>query len=360
MKKLIFILLGILVIPNIGKAQNNRVAEAGFYAYYTCYGQSDDITGPYADIAVKIGSIGEVVFNRESSYLPFFETKGERYYFDEIIKRNGDGTDKKPDADNKYSYVRIIKNTAGEIVIHWRYMPDIHNVGFSGVVHEYFFIYPDGRVKREIKEGKDNLVDYNDPLNKTIQELQLNQSGIKEISLKKASLSKADLSSGKVNPIKQYSAMQPAFWFKFDEGVKPRKYNEKDSTFDAVSGNPSVVKGNITLYKAGVSGTALAFDGYDSKVVIRHDQIPEMAKGFTIDAWLAVGAYPWNWAPIFDLVSGNLFYFGINDIGQLGFKYTQDGDTINIVSDEEIPLNKWTHVAVTVNPAGNKTSIFIN
>jgi hypothetical protein len=360
MKKIIFILLGILIIPNIGKAQNDRVADAGFYAYYTCYGQSDDITGPYADIAVKIGSVGEVVFNRESSYLPFFETKGERYYFDEIIKRNGDGTDKKPDADNKYSYVRIIKNTAGEIVIHWRYMPDIHNVGFSGVVHEYFFIYPDGRVKREIKEGKDNLVDYNDPLNKTIQELQLNQSGIKEISLKKASLSKAYVPSGKVNPIIQYSATQPAFWFKFDEGVKSRKYNEKDSTYDAISGSPSAIKGNISLYKSGVSGTALAFDGYDSKVVIPHDQIPEMAKGFTIDAWVAVGAYPWNWAPIFDLVSNSLFYFGINDIGQLGFKYSEDRDTIKIISDEEIPLNKWTHVAVTVNPAGNRTSIFIN
>jgi hypothetical protein len=94
-----------------------------------------------------------VVFNRKSSYLPFFETKGERYYFDEIIKRNGDGTDKKPDADNKYSYVRIIKNTAEEILIHWRYMPDIHNDGFTGVVHEYFHFYLDSRVKREIKEG---------------------------------------------------------------------------------------------------------------------------------------------------------------------------------------------------------------
>ena len=45
MKVIIFILLGILIIPNIVKAQNDRVADAGFYAYYTCYGQSDDITG---------------------------------------------------------------------------------------------------------------------------------------------------------------------------------------------------------------------------------------------------------------------------------------------------------------------------
>lgn len=360
MKKLIFILFGILSILNIGKAQNDRVTDTGFYAYYTCYGQVDDITGPYADIAIKIGTIGEVVFNRESSYLPFFETKGKRYYFDEIIKRNGDGTDKKPDADNKYSYVRIIKNSPEEIKVHWRYMPDIHNVGFTGVVHEYFHFYPDGRVRREIKEGKDNLVDFSDSLNQTIQELKLNQKGINEVSLKKASLSKADLPPVKGNPIKQYSAIHPALWLKFDEGVALRKYNVKDSTFDAVSGSQLAVKGNITLFKSGVSGSALAFDGYDSKVVIPYDQIPDMTNGFTIDAWVAIGAYPWNWAPIIDLVSNVRLYFGINDIGQLGFIYSPGRDTLKIVSDEEIPLNKWTHVAFTVNPSINKAAIFIN
>ena len=360
MRKLISILLGILIIPGIGKAQNDRIDKTVFYAYYTCYGKSDDITGPYADIAVKIGSIGEVIFNRGSSYLPFYIINSKRYYFDEIIKRKGDGPDIKPDADNKYSYVRIIKNTPEEILIHWRYMPDFHYVGFSGVVHEYFHFYPDGRVKREIKEGKDNLVDYNDPLNLTIQELKLNQKGINEVSLNKASLSKADLPSVKGNPIKQYSAVQPAFWLKFNEGVTLRKYNVKDSTFDAVSGSPSAVKGNITLYKAGVSGSALAFDGYDSKVVIRQDQKPEMTKGFTIDAWLAIGAYPWNWAPVIDMSSGNQFYFGINDIGQLGFKYASGLDSLKIVSDEEITLSKWTHVAVTLDPAKNKAAIFIN
>jgi hypothetical protein len=355
-----FILLVLFIISNIANAQNDRLDEAGFYAFYTCYGQRDDITGPYADIAIKIGTIGEVVFNRESSYLPFFQTKGKRYYFDEIIKRIGDGTDIRPDADNKYSYVRIIKNSPEEILIHWRYMPDIHNVEFGGVVHEYFYFYPDGSVKREIKEGKDNLVDFSDPRNKTIQELQLIPSGIKEITLKKASLSRPDVPSGKANIIKQNSAFKPAFWLKFDEGVKSRKYNEKDLTYDAVSGNPSIVKGNITLYKSGISGTALAFDGYDSKVVIPYDQLPYMANGFTIDAWVAIGAYPWNWAPIIDLISDDKLYFGINDIGQLGFTYSRRRDTLKIVSDEEIPINKWTHVAVTVNPSINKVAIFIN
>jgi len=348
---LLLILFSVSILPQ---------KDSGFYSYYTSYDKSDNITGPYADIVVKLGTFGEVVFSRESSYLPFFNAKEKKIYFDEIIKRNGDGTDIKPDVDDKYSYLRIIKNSPEEVLIHWRYMPDFHNVSFSGVVHEYFYFYPNGKVRREIKKGRDNLVDYNDPHNKSIQELQLTQNGIEVLSFEAATLSRSDIPSLGGNPVELYSATEPDFWLKFDEGIKSRKYSIKDSTYDAISGNASHVKGNITLYKKGVSGTALAFDGYYSNVVIPQDQRPEMENGFTIDAWVAPGAYPWNWAPIVDLVSSVQLYFGINDIGQLGFKYVLGPDTLYIISDEELPLNKWSQVAVTVDPAKDKAAIFIN
>jgi hypothetical protein len=337
-----------------------NLAVENFYAYYAAYSGSDDITGPYADIVVQLGENEQVIFNRESSYLPFFKTNEKKIYFNEAIKRSGEGTGKRPDADNKYSYVRIIKNSPEEILVHWRYIPDFHNLGFSGVVHEYFYFYPDGKVRREIREGKDNLIDYNDPQNKTVQELKLSQNGIKQLFFKAASLSKADIPKVDGNPVKSYSEKKPDFWLKFDEGINSRSYNQKDSTFDYISGKSSTVQGNITLYKKGVSGTALAFDGYYSKVVIPQGQLPEMEDGFTIDAWVALGAYPWRWAPIVDIVSSVQLYFGINDIGQLGFKYIQGPDTLTLDSDEELPLNKWSNVAVSIYPSYRKASIFIN
>src|SRR5690606_20070468 len=97
-----------------------------------------------------------------------------------------------------------------------------------------------------------------------------------------------------------------------------------------------------------------------SKVVIPQDQIPEMKKGFTIDAWVTIGAYPWDWAPIIDLSSNNQLFFGINDIGQLGFKYALGPDSLMVVSDEEIDLHRWTHVAVTIDPTNKQAVLFIN
>jgi len=54
------------------------------------------------------------------------------------------------------------------------------------VVHEYFIITPDGRVRREVRTGTERLDDFNDPANVTVQELLLSSEGIVERSLTRA------------------------------------------------------------------------------------------------------------------------------------------------------------------------------
>lgn len=337
------------------------LAREGFFAYYTTYGSREDITGPYADIVVNLGQNGQIIFDGESSYLPFFTSGNNKWYFEEIVERNGDGTEERPDKDNRYSYVRIIKNEPQEILIHWRYIPDFHNLNFSGVVHEYFYIHPDGRVSREIRKGDDDLVVFNDPLNRTIQKLQVTKKGIQQLSLQPACPSRSALPAIKGNPvITCESAARPALWMKFDEGLTTRSYTRKDSVYETFSGAPSIVKGDITLFKAGVSGSALAFDGYHSKVVIPREQMPKLEDGFTLETWLALDAYPWNWAAILDMHSAADLWFGVNDIGQPGFKYALGPDTLFLVSDDEIPLYQWTHVAVTVDMNSREATLFIN
>ena len=356
MKKILLIVSILCLVGSSIIAQKND----DFFAYYTSYGQTGDITGEYSDVIVKIKNFGEIVFSRSSGFLPFFNTGEKSFSFDEIIKRIGDGDDKCPDKDNKYSYVRIIKKSSDEILVHWRYMPDYRYLEPDGVVHEYFYLYPDGRVRREIKEGKSNLVDYRDPRNKSVQELQLTAGGIKQISYKTASKSQSDLPRVKGNEVKQVEGIAPAFWLKFDGGLKTRKYSEKDFTVETISGKSCKIDGNISLYKSGVSGTALAFDGYKSNVVVPQNLEPEMNAGFTISAWLVVGAYPWSWSPIIDLAGNEQLYFGINDIGQLGFRYVLGPDTLHFTTAKEIPLNKWTQVAVSVSPQDKKVTLFID
>jgi hypothetical protein len=112
--------------------------------------------------------------------------------FDEVVPRSGDGTTRRPDKNNIYSYVRIINLSPDEIKIHWRYMSDLKKVGFDGVVHEYYAINPDGKVHREIREGEANLFDFKDPQNKTVQDLQLTDSGIIVLSTIDATPSKSE------------------------------------------------------------------------------------------------------------------------------------------------------------------------
>jgi len=64
------------------------------------------------------------------------------------------------------------------------------------------------------------------------------------------------------------------------------------------------VAGNKTLWKKGVSGTALAFDGYFSKVTLPRDKAPAVKNELTLEAWVVLGAYPWNDAGIVHQSSG--------------------------------------------------------
>lgn len=109
-------------------------------------------------------------------------------------------------------------------------------------------------------------------------------------------------------------------------------------------------------------------DGYTSHITRSPDQVPELGQAFTIEAWVAPGAYPWNWAPIVaqeNTVSTNSnldeitwpedilanspkegFFFGISPQGNLGFHIGTDKWNI-CRSESKVPLREWSHVAVT-------------
>jgi len=153
-----------------------------FAAYYTSYGQPDEITGPFADVVVRFPDGKKLVFSRESSYLPLLEYGDERWFFEEIIPRSGDGDAVQPDRHNKYSYVRIIESKEEEVLIHWRYVSDFAQPGFAGIVHEYYVVSPDGLVSRTIQPGQEKLPDFTDPGNTYTEKLKLKHNGIRQLS----------------------------------------------------------------------------------------------------------------------------------------------------------------------------------
>ncbi len=358
---LVCVIFIFLMIVFIQCDQTTPIGKTGFYAYYTKMDPKNTITGPFPDVIVNIDEKKQVVFSGQTSYLPYLATKNGEYPFDELIKRSGDGSAERPDKNNIYSYVRIIHQNQDEILIHWRYMSDMAYVDFDGVVHEYFYFTPDGRVKREVRKGEKNLIDFRDPRNKIVEETTLSETGIRTESIRNASPSKKNVPATKGNPVRQSHAIKPTLIWRFDEGLKERGYDEKDFTFQTRTMVPCKIFGNIALWKAGISGTALAFDGYKSRVSMSNGVFPREIDSWAFEGWVALGAYTWKWGAVIDLTKDNEgLSIGITDVGEIGLTYKSGETDIRIVSNEQIPLYEWTHFGVVYNKNENTVRILIN
>ena len=99
------------------------------------------------------------------------------------------------------------------------------------------------------------------------------------------------------------------------------------STKEAITGTNFRVNG-LAKYVPGVSGSAMKFDGFSSYVQgvpgVRGDEEEEgleVPREISIEAWISLGAYPWNWAPILTVGKYKItgFYFGVDSRGRLGF-----------------------------------------
>ena len=137
----------------------------------------------------------------------------------------------------------------------------------------------------------------------------------------------------------------------------------RQSTREQVSGDPYEIMG-LGKYVPGVKGSAFKFDGFSSYIEGAPDfEIEDEEIVFpdeiTVESWVALGAYPWNWAPIITIgkykVTG--FYFGVDSRGRIGF-HMSDATSVwhecNSKIDAEtglgMDLGRWHHVVATYGP----------
>ena len=328
----------------------------------------DAITGKVADIIVHIDDNRRLVFGRETSYCPWLQTPNGRFPFKQLVEC-------KPDPMCLASYVRIIKNEPDEVLIHWCHVPDPESIVIAEKIHEFITVTPRGRVSRRVQVGTPRLEDFQNPANVTVQELQLTKTGIKELSLAQPERSARPGRAVAGNAVRKKIPGSPGAWLKFDEGLRKRAKSEKHITRESVSDTACNITGNTTLWKPGVSGTALAYDGYFSKVTLPRDKAPRITDELTLEAWVVLGAYPWNDAGIVHQSAGEAitpeaykhgyqdpyvyrpwkmrgYMLGIDPYGRPVFKAngTQAGG--GEVQHEElvdarrvIPTYRWVHLA---------------
>lgn len=173
------------------------------------------------------------------------------------------------------------------------------------------------------------------------------------------------------------------FWWRFDDGRPVHQLPPTDDEAQAWQVKEEVLGGDYTIhglakYVPGVKGTAIKFDGFSSyiegyphlKKTDREDDEPglEMPRAISIEAWVAIGAYPWNWAPILTIgkykVTG--FYFGVDSRGRVGFHISdatsvwhECNSRLNPKTKLGMELNKWYHVVATYDPQEGM-AIYVN
>jgi len=150
-------------------------------------------------------------------------------------------------------------------------------------------------------------------------------------------------------------AGSPDAWLRFNEG-------SGDATVEQIGGISCAIGGHKSLWKAGILGSCLQFDGYESVVTLPQAHTPSVSGGLTVEAWVAVGANPWNWAPIVHQSSweSSGWYLGINKSGRLGFMVSAGGGWQSLVSSASLERYRWTHVAGTYSPSSGQIKLYID
>jgi len=343
-----------------------HLSAAEFGAYYTRLPiENDDPihkVGNYPDIVVRLDGDRQFVFSRDSSFLPCLLVGNKRTYVEELVPRKGDGTETRPDRINKYSYVRLIENTPEKVVVHWRYLADFSNVEWDGVVDEYYTIEPQGNVERVVREGTPRREDWDDAATRHVQTFQLTASGIESVQDTPPAKTGAKGRAIQGARVRKSMIGTPVAAFRFDEGLQPND----NRTTESVSGFADCrVGGHQTVWRKGVSGSSLLFDGYYSGVTLPKEQAPVVEDQITVEAWVALGAYPFNWAPIVHQSTweDRGYYLGVDSYGHLGFMANIGGTWQKIQAstglfETDIELFRWTHVAASYD--GRHMRLYLN
>jgi hypothetical protein len=140
-------------------------------------------------------------------------------------------------------------------------------------------------------------------------------------------------------------ASKPVAEWSFDE-------TEGAVAHDSAGGIDDTITGNFRRVN-GVIGHGLRFDGTSTVVTRDRKTAPHLTAGVTIDAWVAIDAYPWNWVPVVDHRSEEQagYWFGIDSFGHIGMNVAVNGQWWTLFSKAQVPLKKWSHVAGSYDPA---------
>jgi hypothetical protein len=337
--------------------------DTGLSAYHTRTNpEGVGHIGKFEDLIVTLGKTNRLEFTRANGYQPQWRTASETHQVENLIPNTTE------DPNCYFNHVRLLENGPERIVVQWRRFKDPERVakaneamdpldphGITGVVQELLTIHPDGTVDREVRDAANTRYqDWIDPRLATKQRLKLTDAGIELGPVtpgQKPPLFPRAAVAG--NPVKADLGIPAALYrWNFDDGMKPHQ----DRINESVSGTACEITGLMTQFKKGVSGTALALDGYYASVTAEAKSGSHQA--LTATAWVALDAYPYNNAPLVHQSLGfgaEGWYLGLDAYGHP--LVTVAGQTVK-ASETVLPLYQWAQVGATIG--NGRIQLYLN
>jgi hypothetical protein len=136
---------------------------------------------------------------------------------------------------------------------------------------------------------------------------------------------------------------------------------ENRNLMDQSSGIADTIEGNFQT-APGVSGQGLRLDGFTTRIIRSESDKESPTGAFTVEAWVALGNYPWNWCPILTTESNETrgYRLLVGPLGQASFEGAINEQWISCTSETEtLPLRKWIHIAGVFKP-DESMKLYIN
>jgi len=136
---------------------------------------------------------------------------------------------------------------------------------------------------------------------------------------------------------------------------------ENRQTKEAVSGRSDPLEGSFET-APGVKGAGLRLDGFTACLRTAGADRIVTGREITVEAWISLGEYPWNWCPILTAESDEVkgYRLMVGPLGQASLECAIGNQWIACTTARDaLPLRTWMHVA-GVYRADSGLTIFLN
>lgn len=149
-------------------------------------------------------------------------------------------------------------------------------------------------------------------------------------------------------------AQEPILSWDFNE-VKNR------TTLEQKSGIADSLEGNFKL-APGIKGNGLRLDEFTTRLIHTDPNMPVPGAEITVEAWVSLGNYPWNWCPVLTTETDETkgYRLKIGPHGEASMQVAIGEQWMSCTTERlTIPLRKWMHIA-GVYRANKDLTVFVN